>query len=115
MRQLAEMSVEEMLAEFEPHPDVVYLIGNTEFWFCKIGKSRNAWSRLMALDSPKLPFPLEVMSYVCVGEAASWVEKKLHEAFKDFKVRGEWFRAIDEKEFKRKAKALHRAYLRGER
>lgn len=115
MKQIAEMSTEEILKAYSNHTPAVYLIGNKDFWCCKIGKSFNPWLRVYDLDRPKLPFQLEVLAIVRVGEADDWVERKLHKAFSHRKMRGEWFRMINAGSFTRKAKALHNAYLKGER
>jgi hypothetical protein len=110
MKQIAEMNTEEIIAAYSDRAPCVYLIGNLDEGFCKIGKSCTPWMRIHALDSPKLPFPLEMMAILRVGEADSWVESKLHTAFKHYKVRGEWFEGINPAQFLRKAKALHKQF-----
>ncbi len=90
----------------------VYLIGNTDYGFYKIGVTKDEvkW-RMKAVDSPRLPFELKVLAEVEVGSAAFFVEKNLHVFYKKNNVRGEWFVAIKPKYFVRKAKQLFIDYV----
>ncbi len=90
----------------------VYLIGNRDYGFYKIGITRSEvrW-RLETIDSPRLPFPLEILAEYDAGCAAHYIESELHKLFKKRQVRGEWFVAVSPKEFLRKAKLLHKAFV----
>src|SRR5271157_1803667 len=69
--------------------DVVYLVGNREHGWYKIGFSRYFRRRLENLQSG-VPFPLETISLWETDEA--WqLEQKLHEHFAVKVIRGEWF------------------------
>lgn len=89
----------------------VYLIGNERVGYCKIGRSGKPWLRLHTLDTPKLPFPLYVLAMLRVGAGADvWMEPRLHKAFKNRRLRGEWFTGISSRGFMRKANALYKEY-----
>jgi hypothetical protein len=89
----------------------VYLIGNVDFGFYKIGITRQAvkW-RLLDIDSPRLPFSLEVLAEYDAGLAAHFIEVELHKLYKKTNARGEWFNNISTEDFLRQAKKLHAAY-----
>lgn len=89
----------------------VYLIGNKDYRFYKIGvtKSEVKW-RLEEIDSPRLPFPLEIFAQLEVGLAAHFVESQLHKFYKKRSLRGEWFGEIKPTEFVRKALSFLATY-----
>jgi len=86
----------------------VYLIGNAEH--CKIGIAKSPKWRVHSLDSPQLPFEVELQAEYNAGDAAHFVENQLHKFFKDKHIRGEWFYSIGPKQFLRNAKAFAKAY-----
>lgn len=109
-------TVEEIVEAHTNRTPAVYLIGNLDFGYCKIGRSKHPWSRVRELDEPKLPFEIEILAIMRVGKHADlWLEKKLHKVFRKRKLRGEWFTGVFAEEFTRKAKKLMRAYQKGER
>jgi Meiotically up-regulated gene 113 len=84
----------------------VYLAWAGPYW--KIGISRDPDSRLIALQSTKLPFLMCVIGYFYADDfkTARWVERQLHIHFNDQRVRGEWFVDIDGQDFMDKGKEL---------
>jgi hypothetical protein len=61
--------------------------------FLKIGRSGDPARRLEALKS-SVPFELELVGIL--KEAEPVTEIRLHERFKELRVRGEWFREVGE-------------------
>jgi hypothetical protein len=110
VKQIYEMNLEEIIAAYSDCTPCVYLIGNEDVGYYKIGKSDKPWMRLHALDSTKLPFSLQMLAILRVGAADSWVESRLHRHFDARRIRGEWFRNVSTQEFLRKAKALHKQF-----
>lgn len=79
-------------ATFDPKGNV-YLIGNKELGFYKIGLTRSAETpdtRFKTIQR-SVPFELDVLRYWFVSHAGSF-EKLLHYEFKDYQIRGEWFK-----------------------
>jgi|CZKY01.1.fsa_nt_gi hypothetical protein len=71
----------------------VYLFGNRELGWFKIGKSRNIENRFKDLCCV-LPFPIEQIEiFKC--DDPGFVEVQLHRHFASKRMRGEWFR-LDE-------------------
>ena len=66
---------------------MVYLIVCEETQTCKIGYSQDAQSRLVQLQTSN-PFKLKLKAVIS-GDAK--LEKEIHNKFKEFKLRGEWF------------------------
>jgi hypothetical protein len=85
----------------------VYLIGNVDEGFCKIGISHSPEYRVYILDSPKLPFPLHILAKYDAGDNAQEVEQKLHTFYKSRRVRGEWFSYIRPTAFALIAEVMH--------
>lgn len=83
----------------------VYLIGNTIY--CKIGIACNPKLRVDALDSPKLPFSIELLAEYDAGSDAYAVEQALHKKFSSKHLRGEWFSHIVPNRFSTVAKLEH--------
>lgn len=91
----------------------VYLIGEvgTAHGFCKIGRALWPAFRLQRIDSPKLPFGLELKAQMEIGAGSTYVERQLHKHFGSRVVRGEWFRGIYPEEFINKALQFHQDYI----
>ena len=78
----------------------VYLLGNIEHGWFKIGISKLPERRVSDLQI--LPFELKLITTVAVGPSrkrALFVEKRLHMHYVNNKIRGEWFKDIDTKDF----------------
>lgn len=91
----------------------VYLIGNREYGWYKIGITHWPENRLKQLENT--PFELELITAVAIADRrdrshALSVEKKLHEAYKEHHLRGEWFRSIDTKDFLTRVKSFTQRY-----
>lgn len=110
MKQVSEMASKEIAEAYLDHTPSVYLIGNKKYNFLKIGKSDKPWMRLSALNSPQLPFPIEMLALIKVGNSDSWIENQLHKAFSKKRLRGEWFHSITAKQFTRKTKELQKRF-----
>ncbi len=54
--------------------------------YVKIGKTTNLEQRIRSLDATNMPLPFECF-YACIVANADFVEKKLHDAFADYRVR----------------------------
>jgi Meiotically up-regulated gene 113 len=85
----------------------VYLIGNSQL--CKIGMATRPAQRALELDCPQLPFSIKLLASYDAGYDAHTVEKALHVIYEKRHLRGEWFTAIDPKEFLKFAKRLYAA------
>jgi len=66
----------------------VYVIGNIEFGFVKIGYSTNPNKRLSGIQTG-CPFKLEILK---VYNGNLQLEKALHKKYKEYNTNGEWFR-----------------------
>lgn len=66
---------------------MIYLIADKERKYCKIGHSKNPKNRLITLQ---IGSPVEV-EIILTKEGTCETEKFLHEKFKQYKLRGEWF------------------------
>lgn len=75
----------------EPPPpkpnEVVYVIGSPGSSLVKIGKSQNIRARLRSIQNMS-PAPLSVLWTTPGGRA---LETRLHDAFDEYRVHGEWF------------------------
>lgn len=69
----------------------VYFVLNRNHNAVKIGFSHNPEKRLGGLKDSMLD-KLELLGYISCGENARKVEKELHRTFKQFHIKGEWFR-----------------------
>lgn len=96
----------------------VYIIGNHEFGWYKIGYTRlDPKARLAALQ-PYCPCPLKVVAHMEVRHARA-VEYTLHDRFKTRRLHGEWFQ-LTKKEIasiqidEEAAIAFHKAHVTNE-
>jgi hypothetical protein len=71
----------------------VYVIGNSEYGWAKIGISGNLKRRLAALQNA-CPVRLQVL-FGAWAEYARAAEQRLHEILADLRAKGEWFK-LDE-------------------
>ena len=71
----------------------VYLFGNNELKWYKIGISRNVSLRLEQIQD-NVPFSLELLGHWRTDWAFD-VEKMTHEKFWSHHLRGEWFKDLD--------------------
>lgn len=80
----------------------LYLIGNKELNYYKIGFSHNPEKRIREFN---LPFEIEVLAVIPTRSAfvALWAEQNLHQYYRHNRLRGEWFRDISPSNFRRKA------------
>jgi hypothetical protein len=85
----------------------IYLIGKTKL--CKIGMASRPNQRVLELDSPRLPFAIEILASYDAGYEAHTVERALHILYGKRHLRGEWFTAINPAEFLKFAEQLHAA------
>jgi hypothetical protein len=67
---------------------MIYLIADKQRMYCKIGKANAPVQRL---DEIQVGCPLD-LEIVCIVQGSFSEEKELHEQFKQFYIRGEWFR-----------------------
>jgi hypothetical protein len=88
----------------------VYLIGSSEGHY-KIGAANSPSARLSQLDETKLPFELTLLAEFNAGDAAYYVERKLHSYFSANRVRGEWFSKVPVKMFLSKAAQYTAAHV----
>lgn len=82
-----------------PDPQIVYVLINEAMpGYAKIGKTTNLEQRIRQLDSTGVPLPFECF-YACTVTDAHFVEKQLHDAFGDQRVRSnrEWFEIAPER------------------
>lgn len=63
-----------------------YLMKDHFTGFTKIGKSRTPWARETTLQSQNISVAL---MYYAFSETS--LEKQLHEEYKEFRIKGEWF------------------------
>lgn len=73
-----------------PAEGFVYLMGNTNLGYYKIGLSSNVDRRLTQI-SPKTPFQVEILHSIPV-EDMRYAEGFLHRRFASVHTNGEWFR-----------------------
>ena len=67
--------------------EIIYILINEAMpGYVKIGKTTNLEQRIRGLDTTSVPLPFECF-YACVVKDASFVEKHLHDAFLDHRVR----------------------------
>jgi hypothetical protein len=86
----------------------VYLMGNFEYGWFKIGRSSNPVRRWKSID--RLPFGVSLLGKYEVASyaQAKKVEKALHEYFYPEHMRGEWYHYINAAEFQSVAKRADR-------
>lgn len=70
----------------------VYLVGNTEAGYIKIGISKKPHERIDNLQTA-FPFDLEIYSISAPVNNARFHESYLHHLFERYHIRGEWFKA----------------------
>lgn len=67
--------------------EIIYVLINEAMpGYVKIGRTTNLEQRIRSLDSTNVPLPFECF-YACTVNDAAFVEKHLHEAFQDTRVR----------------------------
>ena len=67
--------------------EIVYVLINEAMPnYIKIGRTTNLEQRIRSLDTTGLPLPFECF-YACTVKDAGFVEKQLHDAFLDHRVR----------------------------
>lgn len=67
--------------------EIIYVLINEAMpGYIKIGRTTNLEQRIRSLDSTSVPLPFECF-YACTVENADFVEKQLHDAFLDHRVR----------------------------
>ena len=67
--------------------EIVYiLINEAMHGYVKIGRTTNLEQRIRSLDTTSVPLPFECF-YACTVKDADFVEKQLHDAFLDHRVR----------------------------
>ncbi len=79
--------------------EIVYILINEAMQgYCKIGRTTNLEQRIRSLDTTGVPVPFECF-YACTVADANFVEKQLHDAFADNRVRSnrEWFEISPER------------------
>jgi len=79
--------------------EIIYILINEAMpGYVKIGKTTNLEQRIRGLDTTSVPLPFECF-YACVVKDASFVEKHLHDAFLDHRVRSnrEFFEVAPER------------------
>jgi hypothetical protein len=79
--------------------EIVYILINEAMQgYCKIGRTINLEQRIRSLDTTGVPLPFECF-YACTVTNANFVEKQLHDAFGDNRVRSnrEWFEISPER------------------
>ena len=59
----------------------------------KIGRTRDLEKRMSELDTPKLPYEIELVYVIYLNdfETGAAIEARLHQRFRDKRLRGEWF------------------------
>lgn len=81
------------------YTQIVYVLINEAMpGYVKIGKTTNLEQRMRQLDTTGVPLPFECF-YACTVVNADFVEKQLHDAFGDQRVRSnrEWFEIAPER------------------
>jgi hypothetical protein len=76
-----------------PTTSGVYIIASPDSIY-KIGMAKNIQQRVRGIDT-HVPFVLVVKAIIETGDPAS-LEKQLHRAYHDKRVKGEWFRLDDD-------------------
>lgn len=76
------------LEEFSNEETYVYIIGNIEKEFCKIGFSKNPSERIKSIQTG-CPYEVKLL---CYYKGDMITEKRLHEKYKDLRLHGEWFK-----------------------
>lgn len=67
--------------------EIIYVLINEAMpGYVKIGRTTNLEQRIRSLDTTSVPLPFECF-YACTVERADFVEKQLHDAFLDHRVR----------------------------
>jgi len=66
----------------------VYIFGNLEYKIIKIGYAKDPYKRISAVQTG-CPFDLEILK---VFEGNLTLEKQLHDKYKKYHLRGEWFK-----------------------
>ena len=67
--------------------EIIYILINEAMpGYVKIGRTTNLEQRIRSLDTTSVPLPFECF-YACTVEDADFVEKQLHDAFLDHRVR----------------------------
>lgn len=67
--------------------EIIYIFINEAMpGYVKIGRTTNLEKRIRSLDTTSVPLPFECF-YACTVENADFVEKQLHDAFLDHRVR----------------------------
>ena len=67
--------------------DIIYVLINEAMpGYVKIGRTTNLEKRIRRLDTTSVPLPFECF-YACTVKDADFVEKQLHDAFLDHRVR----------------------------
>jgi hypothetical protein len=79
--------------------EIVYILINEAMpGYTKIGRTTNLEQRMRSLDTTGVPLPYECF-YACTVTDSNFVEKQLHDAFADNRVRSnrEWFEIAPER------------------
>lgn len=86
----------------------VYLLGNAELGYYKIGKARIIDRRVSRI-SPLLPFPIQLIHSIAC-EDAHFIETLWHDHFADVRTYGEWFKLTleDVEDFKHVGESIAR-------
>jgi hypothetical protein len=84
-RVAVETKIEQSLQDAGEY---VYFFINRMYQFCKIGFSSNISSRIATIQTG-CPFPLEIAG---VFDGDMRLERKFHEAFREYNTNGEWFK-----------------------
>jgi hypothetical protein len=81
-----------------PNEIVYILINEAMQGYCKVGRTIDLEQRMRSLDNTSVPLPFECF-YACAVTDANFVEKQLHDAFGDNRVRSnrEWFEIAPER------------------
>lgn len=77
------------LGLLKPNPKYVYFVQAENGGFVKIGKATNIFSRMQSLQNGS-PVKL-VLRKIIEDENAGELELLLHDIFKEYRIRGEWF------------------------
>ena len=79
--------------------EIVYILINEAMpGYVKIGRTNNLEQRMRQLDTTGVPLPFECF-YACTVADAGFIEKQLHDAFGDQRIRSnrEWFEIAPER------------------
>lgn len=67
--------------------EIIYILINESMpGYVKIGKTSNLEQRIRSLDTTSVPLPFECF-YACTVKDANFIERQLHDAFLDHRVR----------------------------